>query len=153
MPTNLETLVRKIHDGQLPYDLALLVNALKEIGEYKDWNVKFGGFTTPPIVTFRYILLGKICFFRVYTNTLGLSANNDANSKVMFMPFRAALHGDQDIVVPSIINNGNVQTNQGLARIMAGTNACTIYRNPTTTMQWTATGEIGWNFQGHYETL
>jgi hypothetical protein len=153
MPTNLEILVSKIQNGTLPYDLALLVNALKEIGEYKDWKPLFGGFAAPPEVTFRYILLGKICFFRVYTDIFGLSANNDADSKVMSMPFRAARKANQDIVVPSIINNSNIQANQGLARILAGEDVCIVYRNPTTTMQWTPTGEVGWNFQGHYEIL
>ena len=153
MPTNLEVLTRKIQDRNLSNDLILLVNALKELGEYKDWKPLFGGFAAPPIVTFRYILLGKICFFRMHTDTLGLSANNDADSKVMSLPFKAARNGNQDIAVSTITNNGNVQSGQGLARILAGEDICIVYRSPTTTMQWTNSGEVGWNFSGHYEIL
>lgn len=113
------------------------------------WTPTYGGFSAAPsTIMSRYWLLGKLCFFSIWT---GLGTSN-ANTFTITLPVTAATIASSQWRWPAHTYNNSVlsTTFDNVSISSAGTTMVLAHNDSNT--GWTAAGTKGAGLQGFYET-
>lgn len=112
-----------------------------------DWTPVFAGFSSAPTsVTFRYQVIGKTVFFRVYMTD---ATTSNATTMTMTMPI-AGKTGVSQTILCTIINSGTGATTPGRVIVNSGSNVAGCFRD-TVSATWTNTGDKRIFAIGFYE--
>jgi len=113
-------------------------------GIWTTWSPTLTGFSTNPIFTARYMLIGKTCYVDFTTTTVGVS---NATTKTITLPFAAADTAIQFFMAQGQ-NNGTEATRDGYTRV--NSNVADMY--PAGSLgTWTASGNASFTFNMFYE--
>jgi hypothetical protein len=118
-------------------------------GTWFDWVTTFTGFSAVPTsVTFRYTVVGKICY---YWFTMGADGTSNSTSFTITMPFAAKSGGQSQFgVLPTIVNGSTSGTTPGRFSIASGSNIATLGKDAAGNT-WTASGGKRAFGSGQYE--
>jgi hypothetical protein len=117
-------------------------------GSYSAWVPTFAGFTVNPTAISRYQVIGKTCFWRIGTTVHGTGSGTSPSGTSFTVPFTSSADGGQSGVLRTL--NQSTQA-VGVWSLPAGSNVCTVYRDPTLILVWTDAQNRSFSGCGQFE--